>query len=94
MTRHCIVFFSKLKVGISEKKGRGQRFSENTTTYTVIKDVVPNARIFLLFRTRSANIDHLIGEKTRTYFAKIFCISIMNSHSLLPKIANENVEQY
>ena len=45
-----------------------------------------NTGIFWLFRTCSASFDHLIGEKTRMYFAKSLSDSIMNSYSLLPNI--------
>ena len=45
-----------------------------------------NTGIFLLFQTCSASFDHLIGEKTRMYFAKSLSDSIMNSYSLLPNI--------
>ena len=50
------------------------------------KDIVLNTGIFWLFRTCSASFDHLIGEKTRMYFAKSLSDSIMNSYSLLPNI--------
>ena len=45
-----------------------------------------NTGIFWLFRTCSVSFDHLIGEKTRMYFAKSLSDSIMNSYSLLPNI--------
>ena len=50
-----------------------------------IKVIGLNAGIWL-FRTCSASFDHLIGEKTRMYFAKSLSDSIMNSYSLLPNI--------
>ena len=52
----------------------------------VFKDIVLNTGIFWLLRTCSASFDHLIGEKTRMYFAKSLSDSIMNSYSLLPNI--------
>ena len=51
-----------------------------------IKVIVLNTGIFWLLRTCSASFDHLIGEKTRMYFAKSLSDSIMNSYSLLPNI--------
>ena len=51
-----------------------------------LKVIVLNTGIFWLFRTCSASFDHLIGEKTRMYFAKSLSDSIMNSYSLLPNI--------
>ena len=51
-----------------------------------IKVIVLNTGIFWLLRKCSANFDHLIGEKTRMYFAKSLSDSIMNSYSLLPNI--------
>ena len=50
------------------------------------KVIVLNTGIFWLLRTCSASFDHLIGEKTRMYFAKSLSDSIMNSYSLLPNI--------
>ena len=51
-----------------------------------VKVIVLNIGIFCLLRTCSASFDHLIGEKTRMYFAKSLSDSIMNSYSLLPTI--------
>ena len=51
-----------------------------------LKVIVLNTGIFWLLRTCSASFDHLIGEKTRMYFAKSLSDSIMNSYSLLPNI--------
>ena len=51
-----------------------------------LKVIVLNTGIFWLLRKCSANFDHLIGEKTRMYFAKSLSDSIMNSYSLLPNI--------
>ena len=51
-----------------------------------IKVIGLNNGIFWLFRTCLASFDHLIGEKTRMYFAKSLSDSIMNSYSLLPNI--------
>ena len=54
--------------------------------YASFKVIVLNTGIFWLLRTCSASFDHLIGEKTRMYFAKSLSDSIMNSYSLLPNI--------
>ena len=70
------------------KDGQRFRYSQEVRLRTVVsfKVIVLNTGIFWLFRTCSASFDHLIGEKTRMYFAKSLSDSIMNSYSLLPNI--------
>ena len=68
------------------KTNRTNKWRRPYNHFLHVKVIVLNTGIFWLLRICSASFDHLIGEKTRMYFAKSLSDSIMNSYSLLPNI--------
>ena len=59
-----------------QRKQHQPRVTDNGA-WLYFKDIVLITDIFWLFRTCSASFDHLIGEKTRMYFAKRVCPTLL-----------------